>query len=128
MIRDTGNGLVVGDHDTTRAAALDEARTYLLGEGLHPFDVDAMLVDRHDLIVRAWWFADDSGFAMEHQDGASPVLVVHTSAPRVIAEHDAIHAAEAVEWAARAAAERAAAEKAQPVIDRPALTRFPEDD
>lgn len=68
---------VFATQDRTRQSVLDEARAALEARGLHPLDVDELLVDAPGRVVRAWWGGDDVGFVQEHHPDAVPVTVIN---------------------------------------------------
>lgn len=68
-------------HDTGRTELLSQARTYLIGQGVHPLDADDQLADRQGLIARAWWGGDEIGFVSPEHPSAELVTVVHCTVP-----------------------------------------------
>jgi hypothetical protein len=76
-MRELPEGLVFDGHDSARPDVLAQARTHLVGAGMHPLDADDVLADRKGLVVRAWWGGDDVGFVGEEHPQAQPVTVVH---------------------------------------------------
>lgn len=79
--RELGAFIFTGQ-DRARASVLDEVRVALAARGMHQLDVDELLVDAPNRVVRAWWGGDQVGFVQETYPGAVPVTVVNVQNDR----------------------------------------------
>lgn len=77
IFRTEPGAFIFQGQDTSRATVLAEARAALVARGLHPLDVDELLVDAPGRVVRAWWGGDQVGFVQENYPGAVPVTVIN---------------------------------------------------
>lgn len=80
---------VFATQDRTRRSVLDEAKAALEARGMHPLDVEELLVDAPGRVARAWWGGDDVGFVQENYPGAVPVTVVNMYNDRRVFQPDA---------------------------------------
>lgn len=72
-----GHGLMIDGQETARSDVLAAAREWLIDHGHHPLDVDGYLVDRSNLVQRAWWAGPAVGFCSEQHPDAAPVTVIN---------------------------------------------------
>jgi hypothetical protein len=69
-----GHGLRIDGHELTRAQAVEQARGWLVANGVDAWDAEGMVTE--GCVVRAWW-DQARGFVQEGMNGAQPVIAVN---------------------------------------------------